>query len=553
MKNYFKRLAAISLAISCTFTTIFATDYQASTPEEFFGYMGQSLENMEEEFSITYTGDAEDLVDDKVEYLEYAGLAILQRAFAAGEESSSNGDYIAYNISSGLTDISDDVYSFLDMEYLNSAEQKEYIESEVVRIIEGLELDDDDDITKIKKIYQYMTTNFVYDSTLSLFSAYDGLTTGTMVCQGYAILTDYLMEKAGINCRVVTGLSQFQNHAWNMVEYNDEWYFIDTTWDATSIIGQSGKYDYFMKSTEDFVGHAAFEAYTTEVFEENYPIASESYPIEIVEISSSTGALSSLIMRKDISEVELLATLPDGTTAEDFEWVISNSEVLNVTEDGMLTAVGLGSAYVSIISEENPNWISNSVNVIVIEMSSVSNWAYDDVTSYYLEGLVPYTLCSDYQNGITREELAVLCDYLIINTSGYAVLENPTTSFVDISELEYTNQLSIMRCFVAGIMNGTGDEEFEPNEVVTREQAAAVLVRLFEYILDTECSSLESLSFSDYDDISEWAVEEISKSASEGLLLGNADGTFEPLEEMTREQMFVTLLRVLSSYKEVNE
>lgn len=52
------------------------------------------------------------------------------------------------------------------------------------------------------------------------------------VCEGYAKAFQYLCTIYNINCYVVTGTTPWgENHAWNIVEMDGEWYWCDLTWD----------------------------------------------------------------------------------------------------------------------------------------------------------------------------------------------------------------------------------------------------------------------------------------------------------------------------------
>ncbi|MBQ8303559.1 MAG: hypothetical protein IJX79_01215, partial [Clostridia bacterium] len=53
---------------------------------------------------------------------------------------------------------------------------------------------------------------------------------GYTVCEGYARTMKYLCRKLGIECLIVTGTSKNEQHMWNMVRLDDEWYHIDSTW-----------------------------------------------------------------------------------------------------------------------------------------------------------------------------------------------------------------------------------------------------------------------------------------------------------------------------------
>ena len=85
-------------------------------------------------------------------------------------------------------------------------------------MVDELNLDQEDDYTKVKLIYEYIGTNYFYDDSLEKFSAYEGLKTGTMVCQGYALLLYKMLWEAEVPSRIVTGMSQNEAHAWNIVK-----------------------------------------------------------------------------------------------------------------------------------------------------------------------------------------------------------------------------------------------------------------------------------------------------------------------------------------------
>ena len=65
------------------------------------------------------------------------------------------------------------------------------------------------------------------------------------------------LNKAGVETRLITGHSGEgdgpDNHMWNAVKLDGEWYNLDITWDD---LGQGGKnYDYFLKSDSSFTEH----------------------------------------------------------------------------------------------------------------------------------------------------------------------------------------------------------------------------------------------------------------------------------------------------------
>jgi len=83
-----------------------------------------------------------------------------------------------------------------------------------------------------------------------------------------------------------------------------------------------------------------------------------------------------------------------------------------------------------------------------------------------------------------------------------------------------------------------------PNAPVTREQMAKFLI--IPYILkNPDAEEGESLSFTDFDNVSEWAVNYVNKATALGILNGMGDGTFAPKGEVLREQAFAAISRLM--------
>lgn len=99
------------------------------------------------------------------------------------------------------------------------------------------------DYEKEFAVYEWVVNNVNYDWThqdymretpRESFTPYGGLVNHTAVCLGYATTFQLLMDLAGVECITVTGaaFNSEEDHAWNMVRLNGNWYCLDVTWDA---------------------------------------------------------------------------------------------------------------------------------------------------------------------------------------------------------------------------------------------------------------------------------------------------------------------------------
>lgn len=96
-----------------------------------------------------------------------------------------------------------------------------------------------DTYEKIKYVYETLIRNVDYEAdspdNQNIQSVF---LEGRTVCMGYSKATQYLLNKMGIFCTLVTGTASSgaqqgnadTGHAWNLVKIGDEFYYVDTTW-----------------------------------------------------------------------------------------------------------------------------------------------------------------------------------------------------------------------------------------------------------------------------------------------------------------------------------
>ncbi|OQA10083.1 MAG: Endo-1,4-beta-xylanase A precursor [Firmicutes bacterium ADurb.Bin373] len=102
----------------------------------------------------------------------------------------------------------------------------------------------------------------------------------------------------------------------------------------------------------------------------------------------------------------------------------------------------------------------------------------------------------------------------------------------------------------AGLVYGKSENSFAPDEPITREQMASMLVRFMAKkgsaaaISDTDTAEMLA-GFSDAGEISGWASLPVASAVRDGLMVGRDNGMFIPLGDATRAEATVVLYRVL--------
>lgn len=125
--------------------------------------------------------------------------------------------------------------------------------------------------------------------------AYGPLISGKAVCGGYAKAMKLLLDRAGVECRFVTGKSKGELHAWNIVKISGEYYHVDPTWDDPVMNngGQVLEHTYFNLTDKDIsVDHSWTKA--------DYPACgSTAYNYFYVnKLTASTSDEFTAILRK---------------------------------------------------------------------------------------------------------------------------------------------------------------------------------------------------------------------------------------------------------------
>lgn len=157
--------------------------------------------------------------------------------------SITNYDFIkdlknlkTFKIGAGHIGITSELIAYLEVNNIEHNLTKKDVElnNKVESIVNSIITEDMTDEEKAQQIALYITNNLEYDkqalSNDDLCADYNAdplryALEGKGVCVNFAVLTNALFEKAGIDSNVVKDIE----HAWNLVCIEDKYYYIDTT------------------------------------------------------------------------------------------------------------------------------------------------------------------------------------------------------------------------------------------------------------------------------------------------------------------------------------
>ncbi len=95
------------------------------------------------------------------------------------------------------------------------------------------------------------------------------------VCAGYSKAYQYLLNQAGIFATYVSGNANVGPHAWNLIQIDGEYGWVDVTWDDPSFIGNEQP-DNFL--SHQYFGLSSDEIRQTRSFDQTYEVISEVAP-----------------------------------------------------------------------------------------------------------------------------------------------------------------------------------------------------------------------------------------------------------------------------------
>ncbi len=140
--------------------------------------------------------------------------------------------------------------------------RKTVIEDKAAALLAGIS-PEATEYEKVRYVYETIIKSTEYNMDApDNQNIYSVLAGGASVCQGYAKTAQFLLNRLGVNCTMVQGLVKAgEGHAWNMVQVDGEYYYMDPTWgdasyqvinmDVSNVRIPNINYDYLCVTGED--------------------------------------------------------------------------------------------------------------------------------------------------------------------------------------------------------------------------------------------------------------------------------------------------------------
>lgn len=132
----------------------------------------------------------------------------------------------------------------------------------------------------------------------------------------------------------------------------------------------------------------------------------------------------------------------------------------------------------------------------------------------------------------------------LVMTLGLATVGANAADFKDESSIEYAEAVNVMSGI--GVIQGDDNGNFNPKGTLTREQAAKIVAYMMLGKSGADSLSATVAPFSDVA-ADRWSAGAISYCATEGIIAGLGDGTFNPTGKLTGHQ-FAKMLLVALGY-----
>ena len=173
---------------------------------------------------------------------------------------------------------------------------------------------------------------------------------------------------------------------------------------------------------------------------------------------------------------------------------------------------------------------------------AAGSWYYDAVKYVYTKGIMNGTGGTTFSPDVTvtRAMFVAMLGRL------HGAEQKNTDKFPDVDNVNgswYSGYVGWAS--ENGIITGYDNGNFGPNDAVTREQMAVIIMRYIDHIDILPTYSITApYQFTDIDTVGSWAVSHVEEMRKIGIIQGNAQGQFSPKDGLGRSSAATVIMRL---------
>ncbi len=162
---------------------------------------------------------------------------------------------------------------------------------------------------------------------------------------------------------------------------------------------------------------------------------------------------------------------------------------------------------------------------------TADHWAKD-----YIAELSERGIFNGYEDGSFRPDLGITREEIAVAMTRALGLETkakraPYCNFSDSSYISEWAIEAVNMMVKVGIFTGYDDGLYRPQQIITREQLVAVVMRMFSDDIDRT-----TLTYNDHHEIGDWSRVYVKQATELNIVGGYPDGTFRPTNSITRAE-----------------
>lgn len=380
------------------------------------------------------------------------------------------------------------------------------------------------DLEKALWVHDYLIASYAYDESQTVYDAYGLFTKRTGVCQAYSLAYAAVMRELGVETVMVS--SREMNHAWNLVKIGDDWYHVDLVYDDPTP-DRTGR-----------VNHVNFMLDDERITQTEPPHYGWESAILCEDASYADNIWDSVSTRMiymdrqwyyiDEETSSLVASLIDGRYPLNIYEFTDKWYVKGMQQHfwlGLYTGLSDCLGHLLFNTPDRMMIYSPGTGKMDVYME------FDDTRvfgSAVYKNTLEYFAAQSPEEGEVRE---------------YSISDENIGSTVTILPFDDVNRLdafyaAVRFVYERGLFQGVSAVKFAPDAPLTRAMFVTVLGRL----CGVDPERYGEIRYTDIEP-GQWYMPYVEWASREGIVNGIGGGLFDPMGEITHEQMYKIVAR----------